>query len=972
MSAGYIQLTALGQQDVYLTGNPSQTYFLGRYSRHTPFVLEAYDVPFIGDTLLFGTQAIAKIPYKGDIIRGLTLKTQLPQLHPSGSDFSYPTPAGQNFFPRMMVWRTSSGADFYAYSPFTTLNFYSTANRNLWLDNGYIGYLDPVTAKQIVTYILNPGYQFQFSNCFAVEVEPVNGINFNGVFWGLDPKNPSAVTPSGNLVYYVNNTPRIADFSLVQSGWVAGTGVPSADTRAAFTMNVSNLIVLTDLNKISVTSQNTYSINVNSQSFTTYGYSAYASRTPGGTIMLDQTGTYSIRGSLITDGPLYSVSYGLNLYDAHPPPSATFYQYTHKSIMSPNKSMPFSMPINITSIPQYLYIDVSTDPSATGINVSSFIDVGPLDTYFTSNLNWTVGSSVVQVPLANSLYFNQYSTKDLMNTWPLYNTFQFKAQGTYTMSCYFEVQQASTYVLQVSYGVANSNGTRPTNPSANGYVYTYSTIQGRNPTFDFVLPITVTNNDVGTTWWYIDLTLSGSSATILGSNASWITFVQGANDASQAFAPDFPYRGVVYRPSSTLSISNGPLNIGNLTPYGHPYDFTVSGTSIQFSNLYQYMVTAVVWTADPLSSISFGSYVHQIEVGLLPPYTFMLPLTITSTSDTLQINVSFQSSTTSLLTGTYIGIAPYASNVTQSFQYYDSVGTYIIQQAELKIGGQSIEKISGEYIELWNDLNVPYENQPGLTLLTGKLDTSNVYAPRTYYTNLPFYFFGNPELSIPIAAINRQDIEIYITFRNFNQLTSASTSNVAVVLNATIIVEYGYLSDNEIQWMRKNRLDYFITQVQETSFRLPAGFSTGVFQLPFLNPIRELFFVFQRDGQPNYDFTQIGLQNMALSFNGQEFFGRDQTDALYLGTIEPYNHHRHFPDRNFYMYSFTVDPDDPRPTGQINFSRIKQVLLEVNMIPNPTLGKNFRIYAVSFNVLRIENGIAGLLFNVYEPTPPLQ
>jgi hypothetical protein len=350
----------------------------------------------------------------------------------------------------------------------------------------------------------------------------------------------------------------------------------------------------------------------------------------------------------------------------------------------------------------------------------------------------------------------------------------------------------------------------------------------------------------------------------------------------------------------------------------------------------------------------------------------MLPLTITSTSDTLQINVSFQNSTTSLLKGTYIGIAPYASNVTQSFQYYDSVGTYIIQQAELKIGGQSIEKISGEYIELWNDLNVPYENQPGLTLLTGKLDTSNVYAPRTYYTNLPFYFFGNPELSIPIAAINRQDIEIYITFRNFNQLTSASTSNVAVVLNATIIVEYGYLSDNEIQWMRKNRLDYFITQVQETSFRLPAGFSTGVFQLPFLNPIRELFFVFQRDGQPNYDFTQIGLQNMALSFNGQEFFGRDQTDALYLGTIEPYNHHRHFPDRNFYMYSFTVDPDDPRPTGQINFSRIKQVLLEVNMIPNPTLGKNFRIYAVSFNVLRIENGIAGLLFNVYEPTPPLQ
>ena len=47
MSAGYIQLAAIGQQDAYLTGAPQVTYFSGVYRRHSPFVLEAYDIPFL-------------------------------------------------------------------------------------------------------------------------------------------------------------------------------------------------------------------------------------------------------------------------------------------------------------------------------------------------------------------------------------------------------------------------------------------------------------------------------------------------------------------------------------------------------------------------------------------------------------------------------------------------------------------------------------------------------------------------------------------------------------------------------------------------------------------------------------------------------------------------------------------------------------------------------------------------------------
>jgi hypothetical protein len=288
----------------------------------------------------------------------------------------------------------------------------------------------------------------------------------------------------------------------------------------------------------------------------------------------------------------------------------------------------------------------------------------------------------------------------------------------------------------------------------------------------------------------------------------------------------------------------------------------------------------------------------------------------------------------------------------------------------LKIGGQSIQTLTGEAIELWNDLNVPYENQQALKVLTGKGDTgSNVTASRTYYINLPFYFFGSPELSIPVCALGRQDIEVHVIFNNFSQLTgvtAAANPNLAnPSLSSTIIVEYVYLSDPEINWFKNNRIEQVILQTQYQTINLAPGFASGVFKLGFNNPVRELFFVFQNlknlPADP-YNYTQTGLQNIGLSFNGYEAFTSTTADATYLGTIEPFNHYVNFPTRQFYMYCFCTQPGTVNPSGFVNFSRIRDVLLTLNLSPS-SLSRVCRITGVSYNVLRIENGLAGLAFN---------
>jgi len=63
------------------------------------------------------------------------------------------------------------------------------------------------------------------------------------------------------------------------------------------------------------------------------------------------------------------------------------------------------------------------------------------------------------------------------------------------------------------------------------------------------------------------------------------------------------------------------------------------------------------------------------------------------------------------------------------------------------------------------------------------------------------------------------------------------------------------------------------------------------------------------------------------------------------------------------MYSFALKPEEYYPTGQVNMSRIFHKLLTVHINPiNDSDDNNTRVYAVNYNILRIESGLAGLKF----------
>ena len=79
MSSGRIQLASTGIQDYYLTDNPEITFFQQTYKRHTKFALETLDNPF-EETAEFGTIVRCIIPRKGDLVRKIYFRFELPAL----------------------------------------------------------------------------------------------------------------------------------------------------------------------------------------------------------------------------------------------------------------------------------------------------------------------------------------------------------------------------------------------------------------------------------------------------------------------------------------------------------------------------------------------------------------------------------------------------------------------------------------------------------------------------------------------------------------------------------------------------------------------------------------------------------------------------------------------------------------------------------------------------------------------------
>ena len=318
----------------------------------------------------------------------------------------------------------------------------------------------------------------------------------------------------------------------------------------------------------------------------------------------------------------------------------------------------------------------------------------------------------------------------------------------------------------------------------------------------------------------------------------------------------------------------------------------------------------------------------------------------------------------------------------------------IIDYIELTIAGQMIDRLYGEWIDIWFQLSSSYEKW---SLLQNMLYGNNPLVNNTSVTYLPipFWFSKNYGLALPMISLQYHEVKCNIQFKNaFNGIAnltglssingysndtfSLSMSKNGNITNITLDIplninindsrlfgDYIFLDTDERRLFAGLKQEYLIEQTQYSN-KLALNTGININELHFNHPVKELVWFYQlASNEETFNYWDNSgndiMKSCKIEYNGIERFKTKNNH--YFRLLQPYYHHTggNLQDISgelggFYTYSFGLYPEQYQPTGSCNFSRINNAILYSNV----TQTCNMSVYATNYNVLRVMNGMAGL------------
>ena len=246
----------------------------------------------------------------------------------------------------------------------------------------------------------------------------------------------------------------------------------------------------------------------------------------------------------------------------------------------------------------------------------------------------------------------------------------------------------------------------------------------------------------------------------------------------------------------------------------------------------------------------------------------------------------FGTSINGLASGTFV------SDTVQNY-YNISLGKSIIKYADLIIGGQVIERLTGEYIYMYDQLHSNKDDvDQTLYFMNGHNKSSSVspdgFGYNTFYINLPFYFYRNPGLAVPVCALTKQLVEVRVTFRDVDddvtfKYTADSSGIVkrektteGSIINASLITDFYFITEDEKNFLLTRPMEYVITQLQKSSIQFKPGELKKSVMLNFENPVKELMFLAKEETGNNYSLTEFIPASFAQL--GQDIDGESAGD----------------------------------------------------------------------------------------------
>jgi hypothetical protein len=308
----------------------------------------------------------------------------------------------------------------------------------------------------------------------------------------------------------------------------------------------------------------------------------------------------------------------------------------------------------------------------------------------------------------------------------------------------------------------------------------------------------------------------------------------------------------------------------------------------------------------------------------------------------------------------YVYISPICTiaGVPQTYQTFN--WSNVINYVEFYIGGQLIDRQDSTFSELLAP-NLFAQN------VSKSNDVSNHggYGLSSFFYPLRFWFCENAQSALPLVGLQYHDIEVRIYWSTNLNSSVASTlvgnySDPAApnsIINFELYSQYIYLDEAERAFFANKPQDMLITQVQ---YMNPTN--NKMMPIVFNHPIK---FICASAGTTS---SVAGSSTNALTSNQNQIIiqvnGTDLADYKYACphfTQVPTYYNVPFANSNassYFIVPFCIDTSRLQPTGTLNFSRLDSFRI-VSLNQNITS----TVYGVNYNILRIQNGMGGLMYS---------
>jgi hypothetical protein len=253
-----------------------------------------------------------------------------------------------------------------------------------------------------------------------------------------------------------------------------------------------------------------------------------------------------------------------------------------------------------------------------------------------------------------------------------------------------------------------------------------------------------------------------------------------------------------------------------------------------------------------------------------------------------------------------------------------------IKKVELLIGGQVIDTQTSEFSQ--EIVPVMLSQTYSKSLAAAAADKSAVYPLR-------FSFCENAQSALPLIALQYHDVEIRISW------------NAVSATDYEVHAQFVYLDTDERTALSSAPQNMLITQTQQS---IASG--NTLQELNYNHPIK-----FIAAHKAAGAAVGMAAGNVKLQINGTDVGDAKKANPHYTSTSLYYHTPFSTLDSSVathFMYPFCLETAKLQPTGTLNFSRVDSARLVTDA---GTF--NTDMYGVNYNILRIENGMAGLMYS---------